>query len=115
MREYERPIVITTDGLSEGVFAASGERNYSLKQTNAWDGNKQYDITLTNTSDKKVDSVSVTVKVKGKVNSIGGNVTGVVNGNTATVSCNNYGNGFEAGKSATFYMAVTGEGDFSLE
>lgn len=126
---YEKPVILENDMLAEGVYTASGDvadntdqsgssssqsGNYTLKQTNAWDGNKQYDITLTNNSDKFVDSVSVTVAVKGNVTSIGGNVSGTINGSTATITSNNYGNGFKANESVTFYMAITGSGDFSL-
>ena len=121
---------MANDGLAEDVYAASGDaadntsqagnsssqaNGYSLEQTNAWEGNKQYNITLTNDSDKHVDSVSVTVKVKGTVTSIVGNVSGTVSGSKATITCNNYGNGFAAHASGTFYMAVTGSGEFSLE
>ena len=136
MAKYEKPVAIVTNEISEGIYAASGaavdsvtdsttnqetsssgnsSASYSLKQTNAWDGNKQYDITLTNQSDKKVDSITVTVDVVGNVTSIGGNVTGTVKGNKATITSNNYGNGFAANTSATFYMAVTGTGEFSLK
>lgn len=127
---YEKPVILGNDMLAEGVYTASGDTadnteqtggstsqagSYTLTQTNAWEGNKQYNITLTNKSDKPVDSVSVTVAVKGNVTSIGGNVSGTVNGSTAAISSNNYGNGFKANESVKFYMAVTGTGDFSLE
>lgn len=130
---YEKPVVLANDETAEGVYAASGAASadnagngaadnasnqagsYSLKQTNAWDGNKQYDITLKNDSDEHVDSVSVVLSVKGDVKTIGGNVSGTVSGTKAAVTSNNYGNGFDAHTSVTFYMAVTGTGDFSLE
>ena len=118
---YEKPIVLTTDDLAEGVYAASGASEsggatYTLKQTNAWDGNKQYDITFTNNSNEKVGSVTVTLKANGNVSSIGGNVSGTVSGSTASVTFNNYGNGIEANATVgPIYMLVTGNGDFSLE
>lgn len=130
MKDYSRPMTVVVDDVAEGVYLASGTAqstgsgedsakeaaSYTLKQTNAWDGNKQYDINFTNNLDKKVDSVTVELKVKGKVTSIGGNVTGTINGSTAKVTFNNYGNGIEAKASTgNIYMAVTGEGDFSLE
>jgi hypothetical protein len=59
--------------------------------------------------------MSVTLTVSGKVTSIGGNVSGEINGSTATVTFNNYGNGFEANSTVgPIYMAVTGDGNFSL-
>lgn len=126
---YQKPLVMMNDDLAEGVYAASGTvedgtqgagtgpaASYTLQQTNAWDGNKQYDITFTNKKNEQVPSVTVTLKVKGSVTSIGGNVSGSVNGSTATITFNNYGNGIEANATVgPIYMAVTGTGDFSLE
>ena len=122
MSDYERPLVIAADDLAEGVFMSSGgtagksEASYTLKQTNAWDGNKQYDMMFTNNLDKKVDSVTVTVSCHGKVNSIGGNVSGVIQGDTAQVTFNNYNNGIEAKATlGPIYVLVTGEGDFGIQ
>lgn len=128
MFNYEKPIVLDSDAVAEGVFMASGENgpsqedttpqesaDYSLNQTNAWEGNKQYDITLTNKSSQPVDSITVTLKATGTVTSVSGNVTGTVNGDTVTITCNNYGNGFAAGASSTFYMQVSGTGDFAIK
>lgn len=120
---YEKPIVLLQNDLAEGVYAASGApvtsdsgATYTLAQTNAWDGNKQYNITFTNHSSEKVDSVTVMLNVHGNVTSIGGNVSGAVNGNTAVVTFSNYGNGIEGGATVgPIYMAVTGTGDFSLD
>ena len=122
---YRKPLLFRVGDLAEGVYAASGDvaaqevggsASYVLKQTNAWDGNKQYDITFTNHLDHKVDSVTVEAKAKGHVSSIGGNVSGVVEGDKARITFNNYGIGIEAGDTVgPIYMAVTGEGDFSLE
>ena len=123
---YQKPEVIGNQETAEGVFMASGTQagapeerpavDYGLSQTNAWDGNKQYDITFTNNSDEKVDAVSVTVKVNGNVTSIGGNVSGQINGATATITFNNYGNGIDAKTTVgPIYVAVTGTGDFSIE
>ena len=41
-------------------------------------------------------------------------MSGTVEGNIMTVTLNNYGNGFDAGTSGTFYIVVTGSGDFSV-
>lgn len=130
---YQKPMALMNDDLAEGVYTASGlgefvepgsssssetssQKPYTLTLTNAWDGNKQYDITFTNSSSEKVDSVSVTLKVIGTVTSIGGNVSGTINGNTAVVTFNNYGNGIEGDATVgPIYMAITGTGEFGLE
>lgn len=121
MKAYSKPIAIVADE-AEGVYLSSGanasteKASYTIKQTNAWDGNRQYDMTFTNNTNEKVDAVTVKVKVKGEVTSIGGNVTGTVSGNTATITFNNYGNGIEANTTTgAIYVAVTGNGDFGLE
>lgn len=128
MASYEKPAIIVNNELSEGIYAASGavsdssadqttgsSASYTLEQTGAWDGNKNYNITLTNNSDKHVKELSVTVTVNGTVNSIGGNVSGTVNGTSAVITCDNYKQGFGANASGTFYMSVSGSGDFSLK
>ena len=128
---YKKPVVMRFDSLHEGVYAYSGEEyeapfvaeepveiraSYKLVQTNAWDGNKQYDFIFTNESSENVESVTVTVRCNGTVTSIGGNVSGTIHGDTAEVMFNNYGNGIEANTTVgPVYVAVTGEGDFSLE
>ena len=111
---YKKPVILTNNDLAEGVYAASGSvssgsSTYTLKQTNAWDGNKQYDITFTNNADHKLSCVTVEMKVRGTVTSIGGNVSGIVNGSTASITFNNYCNGIEANTTVgPIYMAVTG-------
>ena len=116
---YQKPLVLSNEDLAEGIYAASGtpaaSATYTLTQTNAWDGNKQYNITFTNNSNQQLDSITVTVNVSGNVTGISGNVSGVINGNTADITFNNYGNGIEAGATiGPVYMAVTGTGEFSL-
>lgn len=130
MQSYKKPMAVIVDDVAEGIYLASGSAQnsasgsdggnsgitYTLEQTNAWDGNKQYNITFINNTDKKVDSATVILKVKGKVNSISGNVTATLDGSRAVVSFNNWGNGIDANASTgSVYMAVTGEGDFGLE
>lgn len=116
-----KPMMLVNDDLAEGVYAASGaavkkDITYSLDRCDAWDGNKNYYFSITNNSSKKVDSVTLTFKVNGTVNSIGGNVSGSVNGSTATVTYDNYGHGFEANSTVgNIYMHVTGVDPFSLE
>ena len=121
---YRKPLLFRVGDLAEGVYAASGDdgispqpnAKYTLVQTNAWDGNKQYNITFTNLTDEKVDAVRVDLKANGVVSTVSGNVTGVVEGNVVHITFNNYGNGIDAGATVgPIYMAVTGTGDFSLE
>jgi len=123
MSKYEKPSVMELDSVSEGVYMASGAGSesdsssfsYSLNTTAAWDGHRNYDITLKNNTGSKVDSITVKVKKNGNVTSVGGGVTGAIEGDYVTITSNNWGNGFEAGTSASFYVAVTGTGEFSLE
>ncbi len=124
MMMYRKPVILKTDDMFEGIYAESGaavssnndNAVYSLKQTNAWDGNKQYAVTFTNLSSERVDSVSVTMTAHGDVTSISGNVSGTVSGGQAVVTFNNYGNGIEGNAVCSdIYMAVTGTGDFWLE
>ena len=116
-----KPMMLVNDDLSEGVYAASGtpaaaEVTYTLKESATWEGNKNYDISFTNHTNKKIDSVTVTLKVHGNVKSIDGVVSGSVNGSTATITFNNYGNGIEANSTVgPVYMHVAGVGVFSLE
>ncbi len=128
---YKKPIILHAE-LFEGVYAESGYEevvndipaaadevesdSYTLTQTNAWDGNKQYDISLYNNSDQRVGAIVAVVKVIGTVTSIGGNVTGIVQGDSARIIFNNYGNMIEPHTQyGPVYMAVTGEGEFGLE
>lgn len=137
---YRKPELIQFDDLAEGIYAFSGDvyeeqleefvaeetapsaeptaggASYSLVLTNAWDGNKQYDIIFTNESSEQVDAVSVTVSCVGTVTSIGGNVSAALNGDTAEITFNNYGNGIPANSSTEpVYVLVTGDGDFRIE
>ena len=119
---YERPLVLNTCDLAEGVYAASGQSSdnsptsYTLDLIGQWDGNKIYQINFTNNTDEKVNSVTVILNVTGNVTGIGGNVSGSVSGNRATVTFTNYGNGIAAHATVgTDYMLVTGTGDFSVE
>ncbi len=91
------------------------ESGYTLEQSSAWPGNKNYNIVFKNSSNEKVDSVTVTLHATGTITKIGGNVTGTINGNTVTITFDNYGNGLEAGAvTDSIYMHVEGEGEFSL-
>jgi hypothetical protein len=92
----------------------SSNEEVALQLKNSWDGNKQYNITLKNNENHKVDSITVTLYATGTVTGVSGNVNGTINGTIVTVTCNNYGNGFEAGATGNFYMLVTGNGDFSV-
>ena len=92
----------------------SSNEEVALQLTNSWDGNKQYYITLKNNENHKVDSITVTLYATGTVTGVSGGVNGTLNGTIVTVTCNNYGNGFEAGATGTFFMHVTGNGDFSV-
>ena len=137
---YQRPLIIRLPDLAEGIYAFSGDvyeeqleqfvsensdtpsqnsgagASYRLAQTNAWDGNRQYDFFFTNNSDQKVDSLTVTVSCNGTVTSIGGNVSGNVNGDTADITFNNFGNGIEGGATVgPIYVLVTGQGDFGIQ
>ena len=142
MKAYEKPLILKSDDLSEGVFTASGyisdavpteatagtgevetpvtgtaASSYTLTETNSWDGNKQYAMTFTNNSDQDLPEISVIVSCIGTVTSIGGNVTGTLNGdNTATITFNNYGNGIARnGTYPDIYVAITGEGKFGIQ
>ncbi len=135
MSVYLKPTVIQSADLSEGIYAASGAANaggntttsassgsgasytYSLKQTNSWDGNKQYNITFKNNTDETINSITVTVKCHGNITSIGGNVTGFSNGDgTATITFGNYNNPISANSECKdIYTHVQGTGDFGLE
>ena len=118
---YTKPVLLRNEDMAEGVYAASGDpvsqlSSYDLQLKSSWEGNKNYDISFTNNSSEKVDSITVTLKLIGNVTGIDGNVTAVINGNTATVSFDNYKNGIEANSTtAPIYMHVTGTGDFSVE
>ena len=123
---YQKPLVLRLGDLAEGVYAGSGDEvvqdaenqssvSYSLSVTGAWENNINYNITLTNNSDEKVDNVSVKLKVNGTVTTIEGGVSGTISGNTATVTCNNYGNGIGPNATVVCYMHVEGVGEFSLE
>ena len=90
------------------------DASVSLTYENGWDGHRKYNITIKNNLDHKVDSITVTLKATGNVTGIAGNVTGTVNGDVVTITANNYGNGFKAEESQTFYMDVLGTGDFSV-
>ncbi len=117
-----KPLVSAYLGVSEGVFAASGDSSgsgegvtYTVNQTNAWDGHKQYDIYVTNNTSEKLDSVTVEIPVSGDVTYIGGNWnTAVVSGSVALLTSNNWGNGINAGDTIQVYTEVMGNGDFSL-
>lgn len=123
---YQKPLVLRLGDLAEGVYAGSGDEvvqdaenqssvSYSLSVAAAWENNINYDITLTNNSDEKVDNVSVKLKVNGTVTKIDGGVSGTISGNTATVTYNNYGNGIGPNATVVCYMHVEGVGEFSLE
>lgn len=141
MKVYEKPVILESNDLSEGVFTASGyisdavpeatagtgevptpetggasAGSYTLNQTNAWDGFKQYDLSVTNNTDQDMTEISVIVGCEGTVTQIVGNVTGVVNGDgTATLTFNNYGNGIAAyGTYNNIYLQVAGQGEFCL-
>ena len=126
MSNYEKPVVVVADDVAEGVFMASGSATatpdkteksatYTIVKTNAWDGNKQYNISFTNNTNEKLSEISVTVTCVGNVTSIGGNVSGEIYGNTAKVTFRNYGNGIGPHQSYNdIYMSVTGTGDFDV-
>ena len=140
MKNYEKPLILESTDLSEGVFTASGmindpsltqgsgngeppqaaeitQASYSLALKNAWDGGQNYGITFTNNTDQNAPAISVIVTCIGTVISIGGNVEGVINGDgTAKVTFRNYGNGIASyGTYTDVYMSVTGEGEFSVQ
>jgi prepilin-type N-terminal cleavage/methylation domain-containing protein len=95
------------------VIPAGG---YTLSGRNAWADNAQYNVALTNTTSKKVSSITVTMHVaSGTVTTISGAFSGTVSGEYITVTTNNYGNGFEPGASATLQISVQGSGDINLE
>ena len=103
---------VTINVLDESAYSANDE--VELLLTYSGGTQKQYNITLKNTANHKVNSITVTLEAQ-NVKEIGGNVTGSVNGNIATITSNNYGKGFAPGASATFYMTATGNSDnFSL-
>ena len=136
---YKKPEIKSFETLFEGVYAYSGDEEileefvgggtehipsaegpagkpYDLHLTNAWEGNKQYDIIFYNNGSEPTSSFTVTLAVHGDVTSIGGNVSGVINGDVAEISFENYGNEVApGGDTGAIYMAITGTGDFSLE
>lgn len=125
MKTYEKPIILANSELSEGVFAASGSyqpssqptnNNYSFSERDSWGTGANYDFTLTNTGDEHVDSLTITVPVGSGLTGVQGNGTVTNNGDgTITITFDNYGQGFDAGQSATIYVQTTGNGDFGLK
>ena len=119
-RRYERPWVVSSSDYAEGVFAASGDESisgisYTVKQTNAWDGNRQYDITVTNNTSRDVAEVVIAVPVYGDVSYVGGNWnSAVLEDSSVTLTFDNWKNGIRAGGSVTVYTHVVGSGDFSI-
>jgi hypothetical protein len=125
MRTYEKPMILANEELAEGVYAASGDTavstgsanvSYSLKDRAAWDGNRQYDIYLTNNSSETVHNASVTVSVNGTVTSITGyNLSVVRNGDKAVITYSDDDHGIAANTTTgAFTLWLTGQGDFSL-
>lgn len=137
---YQKPFVLKLEDLAEGIYAMSGDvyeeqldefvsenasapsqnsessAGYELTPSETWDGNRKYDMKFTNNSSEKVDSITVTVSCYGTVTSIGGNVSGVVNGDTAEITFNNYGNGINANETVgPTYVLVTGVGEFGIQ
>lgn len=122
MNNYKSPIVSANDELSEGVYTASGSAlgtaNYSFAErvNPSWTTGKNYDFTITNQSDRPVDSITITVPIAGDITGISGNATAVINGDgTATITFDNYNNGFEPSETVGFWMQVTGNGDFGFK
>lgn len=122
MNDYKRPTVSTNDELSEGVYTASGDAsdiaNYSFSEriNPSWTTGKNYDFTITNQSDRPVNSITITVPIAGDITGISGNATAVINGDgMATITFDNYNNGFEPNETIGFWMQVTGNGDFGFK
>jgi hypothetical protein len=74
-------------------------------------------MTFVNNSDNDVSEITVTVHCFGTVTAIGGNVCGVVDGDTAQVTFRNYGNPIKAHNTySDIHVFVSGVGtDFGIE
>jgi hypothetical protein len=124
-KQYTKPMILTNEELAEGIYAASGDAvagtagvTYDLGALNAWDGTKVYNnISITNTSEQKVDSLTITLTIHGTVTSVisNGSLDVTVSGNKIIASTNNWGRGFEANQTVgNFYLYIQGTGDFSI-
>ena len=139
---YQKPVIIKLKDLAEGIYAFSGDVyeeqlqefvadeptsdvqssggsiSYSVELAGAWDGNKNYDLTITNNTEETITSATITVHLIGTVNSIDGNVSASINGDTAEITFNNGGNWFQLGPNSSvgpIYVHVTGSGEFRIE
>jgi prepilin-type N-terminal cleavage/methylation domain-containing protein len=118
----ENSTTVTTQPSTEESTEASTETTNSdmsctkIVMTNAWSGNKQYEMDFSNGTDKKLDSITVTLHYTGNLTSIGGNVSGhIKDANTVEITFYNYGNGIGANTTySKIYVTATGVGDFEL-
>ena len=72
MINYEKPVILTTEGLAEGVYAASGSKEpgsakvSSVKLTqegNQWNKVNTYKVTIQNTGNEDLTEWSVSISV----------------------------------------------------
>jgi Tfp pilus assembly protein PilE len=93
------------------------EHGYYLQQTAAWDGHKSYALSLKNITGSQKESLSVKLTASGNITTIGGNVSGTINGDgTITVTFNNWGNPIQVdAEFQKIYMVIQGTGDFSVQ
>ncbi|MBR1472525.1 MAG: hypothetical protein IJ600_12910 [Lachnospiraceae bacterium] len=118
--------IIESQGEGDGVYKKERDNlifesgGYTVTPQANWEGNVNYDITVKNITDSKVEAITVKLHViSGTVQSVKGeeisNTNGIVNGEYIVVTYKNYGNGFSAGESHTFYMNVSGDGEIQIE
>ena len=132
---YQKPLILKCADLMEGVYAYSGDLteeelqefitdepivedtsvSYSIDSANYYPGGCNYTFTVVNYSAEKADSVVFTVRISGTIQSLGGNGSAVINGDTADIYFDNYGNGLEPETSYSFWMQAVGDGEFRIE
>lgn len=121
MKHYQKPIVLLNSDLSEGVYTASGATsgNYTIGEAGSGSDFREYRLSITNTSNEWVDSVTITVEVYGNVTSIEGDkgvTCNYINGSTiATITFNNHGAGFAGTETiSSIPVRVYGTGEFGI-
>jgi hypothetical protein len=70
--QYKKPQIFVIDGLTEGVYAASGSNgsasvSYSLTQTDQWEDGKGYNMVCTNTGTEPLFTFTINLTLIGDV------------------------------------------------
>lgn len=90
--------------------------SYSFTVSASWDGNKNYDLSLTSDSDRPARCLVATIPYTGIINAVDGELKATINGDsTITVRFSNYGNLIQPHETVKVpYTHVAGTGDFNL-